>query len=168
MNKKLCIAKITTAHGIKGFVKLKIHIENPKDLETYNPLYIGDDTNETITITLKNAIKGGWVAQIDGITDRNRAEELRNTNLFIDEDRLPAPEEGEFYYKDLVGMTVLDNDKNDFGKVISTQDFGAGDLLEIKPNNGDIFFLPLNDDICPSIDKESKTIQTVDINDYIF
>lgn len=168
MSERILIAKITTAHGIKGFVKLKLYIENPKDIEDYNPLFLNNHSDETITVKLKNAIKGGWVAEIDGVTDRNRAEELRNTNLYINESALPEADENEFYYKDLVDMTVLNNEKQNFGTVLSFQNFGAGDLIEIRPLNGDTFFFPLNNDTCPTIDKEKKTIQTVDIQDYIF
>ncbi|MGB1077571.1 MAG: ribosome maturation factor RimM [Bdellovibrionales bacterium] len=167
MSNRIKIAKITTAHGIKGFVKLKLFAEDPKDIEQYNPLFI-EDTNDTLTVELKNAIKGGWVAKIDGIDTRNQAEELRNKNLYIDESALPEASEDEFYYKDLIGMAILDNNKNIFGKVLSTQNYGAGDLLEIQPNNGATFFFPLNSDTCPIIDNDKKTIQTVDIENFVF
>ncbi len=165
---RLCVAKITTAHGIKGFVKLKVFTEIPKDIENYNPLYTSNTGSDTLTLTLKNAIKGGWVASIDGITDRNRAEELRNTELFINRTSLPEKEDDEFYYDELINMVVLDNDNQEFGYVVSVQDFGAGDLLEIKPKAGKTFFFPLNPNTCPTIDTDNKTIQTVDIEDYIF
>jgi 16S rRNA processing protein RimM len=165
---RIRVAKITTAHGIKGFVKLKLYLEDPKDLEQYNPLFTDETSNKTLKITLKNAIKGGWVAHVDGVIDRNKAEELRNTSLFIKEDMLPDASDDEFYYKDLIGMTILDNSNKPFGEVLSTQDFGAGDLLEIKPADGATFFFPLNEKTCPTIDNDKRTIQTIDIKDYIF
>ena len=53
--------------------------------------------------------------EFDGVNDRNKAEGLRNTSLFIKEDMLPEASDDEFYYKDLIGMTILDNSNKPFG-----------------------------------------------------
>ena len=168
MSNRIRVAKITTAHGIKGFVKVKLYLENPKDIEQYNPLFTSQDKDQTLTLKLKNSIKTHWVAEIEGISDRNRAEELRGQELFIEESDLPEIEEGKFYHKDLIGMNILDNNQTIFGEVLSIQNYGAGDLLEIKPFKGATFFFPFNDDSCPTIDGDKKTIQTKDIESFIF
>ncbi len=168
MSERICVAKITSAHGIKGFVKVKIFTDKPTDLEQYNPLFVSKSTDKTLTITLKNSVKTQWVAEIEGITDRNQAEELRGTELFIEENALPSPDEGEFYYKDLIGMTVLNHEGTLFGTVLAVQNFGAGDLLEIKPPTGDSFYFPFNDEHCPLVDQEKKIIHTKDIESFIF
>ncbi len=162
------IAKITSAHGIKGFVKMKFFIDDLSILENAPPLFIGETSNDTFILTLKNAVKTQWVVQIAGVTDRNRAEELRGTELFIENSTLPSAPEGSFSQQDLIGMTILDSTHTPFGEIIAVQNFGAGDLLEINPLTGSTFYFPFNEDTCPVIDIQNKTIETKGLKDFIF
>ncbi len=147
--KRVCVAKIATAHGIKGLVKLHVFTEN---LELLNaPLFTSKHGDETLSLTLKNATAKHWLAEVKNISDRTEAEKLRGTELFIEHSKLPPPKEGEFYVTDLIGMKVLDKKGNNIGTVIAFENFGAGDLLEIQPANGDSFYLPFNDETVPEI-----------------
>jgi 16S rRNA processing protein RimM len=74
----------------------------------------------------------GVVARIEGVTDRNAAEALKGTELYVDRDRLPAATEGEFYHADLIGLDAVDPDGKAIGSIVAVQNFGAGDLLEVR------------------------------------
>ena len=67
--------------------------------------------------------------------DEYQAEAAKGTLLCIDRDQLPPPEEDEFYYSDLIGLEARLENGELFGKVINVDDFGAGDLIEIMPQN---------------------------------
>ncbi len=130
--KLICVAVITSAHGIKGSVKIRSFTEYPTDIANYSPLYGADGTSKyEIKILSENG--GVIIAEINGVKSRNDAEMLGGTELFIYRDMLPEAEEDEFYYEDLIGLDVraTDNDRV-IGNVTAIYNHGAGDIIEIK------------------------------------
>ena len=121
---------ITSAHGIRGEVKLKSFTEDPAAITGYGPL--ATKSGATLEIASLKPSKNGFIARIKGVSDRNQAEALRGTELLVDRDRLPEPEEEEFYYADLIGLRAETTNGEYYGKVLAVHDFGAGDLLEIQ------------------------------------
>lgn len=157
----LRIAQIQTAHGIRGLVKLRCYLENPEDLETYNPLR--DANGKTYNITLKNPIKGDWLAEVDGIADRTAAEKLRGTELFITRDELPETDDGEIYHNDLIGVTVTDENGTTVGTVRGIDNFGAGDLLDIQPTSGGAsFYIPFAEPFVTKADETGITVAGIE------
>ncbi len=165
MNKKrTCLGKIVAAHGVKGFVKIKPFGEDPFLMEELGSAFTSEDGDETLDIFLKSSTGKYILAEVEGCTDRNRAEELRGTELFYDRDLLPETdtEEGEFYHDDLIGLKAVDEKGAEVGKIIAVENFGAGDLLEIKPANGEAFYVPFNDDYVPDVNLESGIVTIKD------
>ena len=155
--KKLHIADIRTAHGIRGLVKLSVHLENPQDIENYNPLQGSD--GKSYTIKLKNALKGDWLAEVNGIADRNQAELLRGIELFINRDQLPETDGDEIYLEDLVGCEAINAEGHKIGDIIAVENFGASDLIEIKPIDGSkTYYLPIAEPYVQDIDLEQKIV----------
>lgn len=157
MTDRILIAKIATAHGIKGLVKLHVFAENPQLLN--GTLFTSESGDKTLSLKLKNATAKHWLAEIDGITDRNEAEKLRGTELYINQADLPETQADEFYIADLIGLACLDNNNKDIGKVIAVENFGAGDLLEIQPKGTDSFYLPFTDDTILDIHEDKIIIE---------
>src|SRR5687767_9090093 len=89
------VGLITSAHGIKGEVKLRSFTADPEAIAAYSPLETAN--GEKIAIAKLRAQKDGFIAILKGVTDRNRAEALRGTELFVPRVRLPEPDEGEVY-----------------------------------------------------------------------
>lgn len=160
-SKRLCVAKIATAHGIKGLVKLHVFAEDI-DLVKNNTLFTSERGDDTIDLTLKNATARHWIAEVKDLTDRTEAEKLRGIELYINQDALPEPKKGEFYFKDLIGLAVVDKNDAPIGKVIAVENFGAGDLLEIQPSSNlggaESFYIPFNDNTVPEILKDKIII----------
>jgi 16S rRNA processing protein RimM len=142
-SKRIPIAEITTAHGIKGQVKVRSYADDPYALENYT-LYTSETGDQTLTLTLKNAIKGDWIAEVKGITDRNAAEALRSTKLFIAREALPPLPAGQYYHADLICLSVVDENNALVGTVTAVQNFGAGDLLEVKTADGKNIYVPVS------------------------
>jgi 16S rRNA processing protein RimM len=153
---RICVAKIATAHGIKGLVKLHIFVEQPTLAN--GDLFTSIDGDKTLHITLKNATAKHWLAEVEGVTDRTEAEKLRGTNFYIPKEDLPKPDEDEFYFSDLIGLPAIDEDGTEIGKIIATENFGAGDLIEIQPIGSDSFYLPVTDDTVLEITDENITV----------
>jgi 16S rRNA processing protein RimM len=145
--KRVCLGKIVNAHGIKGLVKIMPFDDEPKHIETLGPVYTSETGLHTLTITMKNSAGNKyWLGAVEGVTERNGAEALRGTELFVDRDKLPEAEEGEHYFTDLEGLKVVDTDGNEIGSVVSVQNFGASDLLEIQPVGKETFYLPFTEE----------------------
>jgi 16S rRNA processing protein RimM len=159
--KRLCVGEICTVHGVRGLVKVRAYGDNIGTLQNYGPLYDSEYGDKTHTLTLKHQAGGSWIAEIEGITDRNIAEKLRGTQLWLDRDKLPELEDA-VYYADLMGMHVADKDCKPLGTVIGIEDFGAGELLDIKPDGKPSFYLPFADIYIMNIDDETRII-TVDL-----
>lgn len=129
----LLLGVIIGAKGIKGEVKIKSFTEHPEDVGAYGPL---QDASGKITFELKvvGLSKGLPVARIKGISDRDKAEALKGTELYVSRERLPETEEAEeYYHADLIGLPVFFPDGTKFGTIQRLHDFGAGDMLEIVP-----------------------------------
>lgn len=137
--KRILIAEITTAHGIKGFVKVRSYADDPESLETYT-LYTDETGDRTVCLSLKNPIKNDWIAEVKDVTDRNAAELLRGTKLYVDRAALPALPDGQFYHVDLMGLPAMDESENDLGIVTAIQNFGAGELVEIQTLSGETVY----------------------------
>ncbi len=155
-DKLICIAQVMTAHGIRGLVKLRCHLDNPADLQSYNPLH--DEQGKAYEIVLKNPVQKDWIAEIKGITDRNDAEKLRGLRFFISRDDLPEPDEDEFYYEDLIGCKAISAQGLVLGAVIGVENYGAGDLLEIRPMTGQSYYLPIAEPYVQDIQLDNRTI----------
>lgn len=157
MKKRILIGEIATAHGIKGLVKVRGFVDDESLLES-DKVFTDETSNKTIAIKLKNALKGDWLAEVNGITDRNNAELLRGTKLYIDRTEMPEADDGEYYVEDLKGLKVVDKDGKDIGLILSIQNYGAGDLLDIKPVSGPSFYLTFTDQNVLDVDFDSGIV----------
>ncbi|MEX0583479.1 MAG: ribosome maturation factor RimM [Sneathiella sp.] len=151
----LLLGVIVGAKGIKGELKVKSFTENPEDIVAYGPLQdqLGKTTYKLKVVGLS---KGLPVVRIEGISDRNAAEALKGTELYVARDRLPETEEAEEYYHvDLIGLPVFFQDGMKFGTILRLHDFGAGDMLEIVPESKDdrsAVLVPFTVEMVPEVD----------------
>ena len=123
------VATIVAAHGIKGEVKLKSFTGNRGAFASYGPLSSKD--GRVFEIKKIRSQKEDFLCVLTNITDRNAAEALRGTELFVAREKLPAPKEGEIYLADLQGKQAV-FDGNALGRIIGFQNFGAGELMELE------------------------------------
>jgi 16S rRNA processing protein RimM len=162
----ICVAEVTSVHGVKGEVKLKSFTSTPGDVARYTPLFDEKGVKEFF-ITPRSTNGEMLIVGIKGVSDRNAAEKLRGLKLFTPRSKLPKPKKGVFYFADLKGLKAVQNGK-DFGKVTDVMNFGAGDIIEIKTPDGREYLLPFKAPFAVDPDVEQGTI-TVDIpSDYPF
>jgi 16S rRNA processing protein RimM len=155
-NKRILIGEIATSHGLKGFVKVRTFVEDETLLN--GKLFTNESGDNTLTVTLKNAMKDHWLAQVDGVSEKNGADSLRGTKLYIDRSSLPETNDDEYYIEDLKGMTVAGKDGKVIGTVMDVVNYGAGDLIDIKPPSGDSFYLPFTDETVLNVDFDGGII----------
>jgi 16S rRNA processing protein RimM len=145
----ILIGEIKGAHGVKGLVRLGLYVDN---IDLFNH-------EITYDITLKNRHKDKlWLANIIGITSKEDADALKGTKLYCPASALPDIDDDEFYFSDLIGMECINHDSQAVGTVIATENFGAGDLLEIKPVNGTSFYLTYSTKTVSFVDNKLKVL----------
>ena len=101
------------------------------------------------------------VAKVKGLSDRDAAGALTGVSLFVARDKLPPPDEDEFYIADLVGLAAVSPEGEQIGVVKNVLNFGASDILEIAPAAGETLMLPFTKEVAPSIDFASGKIIVV-------
>ena len=152
MAERICVARIGGAHGIRGEVKLKSFTAHPMAVRDYGPL-MSEDGSASFEIETLRPAKGHLVARLRGVGDRNAAERLAKLRLFVPRERLPPPAADEFYHVDLIGLVAVTADGTEVGTVIAVHDFGAGDILELRPRaGGTTIMLPFTDAFVPVVD----------------
>jgi 16S rRNA processing protein RimM len=124
------VGAITGAHGIRGEVKLRSFTADPAAIAIYSPLETA--AGARIEIARVRPQKDGFIAILKGVTDRNAAEALRGTELFVPRERLPEPENDAVYVHDLIGLAVHLADGSLLGEIVDVADYGAGDLIDVK------------------------------------
>lgn len=151
---RVCLGAIAGAHGVRGQVRIKAFTEVDDDVTAYGPL--SDEAGQRhFKIAIVGRSKGNLLARIEGVTDRNQAEALRGTRLYVDRAALPAPEDEEtFYHADLIGLLAVTEAGAVLGRVRQVHNFGAGDLLELAPegDGSGVQFLPFTKAVVPAID----------------
>jgi 16S rRNA processing protein RimM len=132
MSRMVLLGEIVRAHGIAGEVKLRSFTASPRDLARYGTLADGKGRSFRLA-SLREAGEGLLIGRIDGVTDRNAAEALKGVSLYVARDALPEGEDGDdVFAADLVGLRVVDQVGIAIGEIVAVQNFGAGDLLEVK------------------------------------
>ena len=155
---RVSLGAISGAQGIRGEVIIRSFTEIPENVGAYGPL---TNSEGTVTFDLKvlRSSKKGIIARIKGVDSRNKAEELKGTELFVLASLLPEPDDDAIYYRDLTGLKVVDEADSLIGEITSVQNFGAGDLLEIKfAGSEQTEFLPFHDDYIIDISLENGKI----------
>lgn len=150
-DKLILVAQIAGGFGVKGEVRVTAYTAEPMALMAYGPLLRADGSTG-LTLTSARPDKAGVVGRAKEIATKEQADALRGLKLFVPRDRLPAPDEDEFYLTDLVGLEARDPDGLVLGAIKSVQNFGADDMLEIAPAaGGPTWYLPFTKDAVPDL-----------------
>lgn len=151
-NRRILLGQIGSAHGIRGDVMVRTFTTEPADIAAYGPL-TDKEGGRPLSLTIVRVTDKGVVARIKGVADRNAAELLRGRDLYVLRSKLPKAADAEYYHADLIGLEAFTEDGQPFGRVIAVQNFGAGDLLEIRIGEGrDVEFIPFTNACVPDVD----------------
>lgn len=152
----ICVGELSTAHGIKGYMKLRSFTEIADDIFEYSPHYTKDGGE--INFKKKGVLNNNaFIVQVSGINNRNEAEFIKGTEIYIDRSQLPDLNEEEgFYHTDLIGLDIKDDKTGKvLGKIKHIHDFGAGDVVEIDfLEKKDVTDFPFTEEIFPQINIE--------------
>ena len=132
----LVIGKITTAFGIKGWVKIVSFTENPIDIFSYSPWFLKQKGNfEEVDVQLWKQQSKGLVVKFPNCNDRDKAFSLRQIEIAVKVEQIKTLEDGDFYWRDLVGCRVINADNENLGVVKKLMETGANDVLVVNIDN---------------------------------
>jgi 16S rRNA processing protein RimM len=158
---RVLLGRIADAHGIRGEVLIHSYAAVPEDIGAYGPLSDAAGAR-SFQIESARATAKGVVARLEGVGDRNAAEALKGVELYVDRDRLPAAAEDEFYHADLIGLDAVDADGKPIGRIVAVQNFGAGDLIEVRlTGSGRTELVAFTETTVPSIDMSAGRVVVV-------
>jgi 16S rRNA processing protein RimM len=132
--RRILIGRIHGAFGVRGEVKLESLTEPQGNLVRYQPWILRDAAGREREVSGVKARVGGkgLIGTLPGIEDRDAAEALRGTELYVPRSALPPPKDGEFYWIDLEGLRVENLQGVDFGRAAFVFPNGANDVLVVR------------------------------------
>ncbi|WP_250313637.1 ribosome maturation factor RimM [Neisseria sp. Marseille-Q6792] len=155
---RVAMGYIKGVFGIKGWLKIAANTEYSDSLLDYPEWQLVKD-GKTVSVTLEagKVVNGELQVKFEGIDDRDSAFSLRGYTIEIPREAFAPTEEGEYYWADLVGMTVTNKDNAILGKVSNLMETGANDVLMIDGEHGQIL-IPFVSQYIETVDTGSKTI----------
>jgi 16S rRNA processing protein RimM len=130
---RILMGVVGRPHGVRGLLRVHSYAAVPADLASYGVL--SDDHGGSWTLRWR----GEGIAELADasgtvLRDRDQAAALVNRRLYVTRDRLPEPEEDEFYLTDLIGLTAVERSEEGervIGTVLAVHDYGAGPSIEL-------------------------------------
>ena len=165
-DRRICVGVITGAQGVRGAVRIKSFTAVPEDVASYGPLE-DEGGARRFALRLVGRAKGVVIGTIPEIGDRDAAEAMKGTRLYVERSALPAPEEGEYYHADLLGLEAVLRDGTVLGTVRAVHEYGAGDSLEVAREGGRSVIVPFNRIVVPVVDLAGRRL-VIDPPDGLF
>ena len=132
-NHYVVLGQVVGVFGVKGWVKIRSDTSPRDNILHYSHWYLRQQTGWTRhRVIASQAHSKGLVVQFEGISDRDAAAQLRGCEVAVLREQLPAPDQGEFYWTDLIGLRVRNRQGQDLGKVSGLLETGANDVLVVQ------------------------------------
>jgi 16S rRNA processing protein RimM len=130
----IVVGKIGSPYGVRGWFKVQTFTEFGTSILKYSPLYMRQNNDEWRIITLEDGRPHGkgFILKIAGINTPEDARLLTGNALGITRAQLPQLKENEFYWSDLIGLTVVNKNGEIYGKVTDIMETGSNDVLVVK------------------------------------
>ncbi|MEM8920796.1 MAG: ribosome maturation factor RimM [Pseudomonadota bacterium] len=159
------VAQIAGAFGVRGEVRVRSFTAAPDDCFAYGP-FLDQNGAQILTPLKATPHKDGFIVRPEEDQQREAWEARKGELLHVRKDALPAPDEDEFYFNDLIGCEVVHLDGRALGCVKAVHNFGAQDVLEIESEAGG-YMLPFTQEAVPEVDIASRRIMTAVADDYL-
>jgi len=159
----LLIGKITGAHGIRGDVKLLSYAESLSVFSQGSRILLkkGDQPGQYHIIDRVKPFKRHGLMTLKGVHNRDQAESLAGWEVHIDASLLPEPEEDAYYWRDLIGMSVLTAEGRSIGRLTEIIPTGSNDVYVVQDGDTETL-VPAIQSVVIDIDTD-RNIITVDL-----
>lgn len=156
----LAIGRLVGAHGIRGEVVIHFHDGPDRTLPPGEPirLHLPGKPHASYRVVSARPHKGRFIVALDTITDRNQAEALTAAEVVADRASLPPLEDGEYYWRDLIGLSVFDIARQYLGTLTAIFPTGSNDVYVVQ-NGADEILVPALESVVVSIDLDAGVME---------
>ena len=163
MSKYLETGKIVGVFGLKGELKV-ISDSTTNRFFKGSELYLGRNIKNLTKVTISSARihKGMYMVTINELYDINLVEKYVNQTFYIDRDEMDDLEENEYYFDDLIGLKIIDGNKNEYGEVVDVLDLPSSAVIEIKLKNDKKIMIPFVGVYINDVTKEYILIERIE------
>jgi 16S rRNA processing protein RimM len=154
------MGRIVAAQGLLGWVKVQAFTEHLDTLIDYDTWQMGNDTHpwrEFKVLECKPHTKV-LVARLEGVTDRTAAENCKGLLIAVPRSSLPKQGDDEYYWSDLIGMSVINLEGEQLGRVDNLLDMGANDILCVRSDRGEIL-IPFLSHVVQQVSLDERLIR---------
>jgi 16S rRNA processing protein RimM len=132
------MGRVAAPYGVKGWIKVAPFTAAPDALTRFGRWWIGG-TDGWEEVEIMKAVRHGAsvIAQFAGCGDREQAVKLRGCEVAVAREALPAPAKDEYYWADLVGLEVVNAERESLGKVTELFSNGAHDVMRVGAGKGE-------------------------------
>lgn len=168
MTKWFNVGKIVNTHGVKGEVRVISRTDFPEErYKVGNTLYIWQEKGTeplAVKVTSHRQHKSFDLLTFEGYSNVNEVEQLKGSLLKVPEEQLGELAEGEYYYHEIIGCTVVTEDGETIGTIKEILSPGANDVWVIKQPKGQDILIPYIEDVVlqVNIDEKLVTIQVME------
>ena len=157
MNRKnfILAGSILGLHGLKGYIKVKSFLENPKDLFNYDRYFINKISFSSLLLKFNK--KSVFICELVGVNSIEEAKKFVNKDIFIYKTSLPKTDKDDIYLNDLISFNVELESGLYLGELVKFYDFGAGTIIGVKHGHTEEM-LPFSDNFIINIDQDLRVI----------
>ncbi len=131
----IVLGKMGSSYGIRGWLRVFSSTEDAESIFDYQPWFIQKAGQwQQVQLESWKHHNQDMIIKLKGVDDRDAANLLTNCEIVVDSSQLPQLEEGDYYWKDLMGCQVVTTEGYDLGKVVDMMETGSNDVLVIKAN----------------------------------
>ncbi|MCE1225685.1 MAG: ribosome maturation factor RimM [Geobacteraceae bacterium] len=130
----IAVGRISGTHGIRGQVRLHSYSGNIESLQAAKSVLLRSPAGNTRQAQLKRAAfhSGKFLLTLDGFDTIEKSQELTGYELFLQRDQLPAPDADEYYWQDLLGLSVVTTEGQELGTLKDILETGANDVYLVR------------------------------------
>jgi 16S rRNA processing protein RimM len=152
----IVVGRIVGVFGVRGWCKVFSHSRPREQILSYTQWHIGQDKNRQVVTLQEGKVHGeAIIVKLDGIDDRNQAAALKGSHIWITPSQLERLESDEYYWRQLIGLEVIDQAGVLLGKVDGLIETGANDVLLVKAGKQEHLIPFIMDQVVTKIDIET-------------
>jgi 16S rRNA processing protein RimM len=157
------LGRVLGAHGLGGLLKVRSDAQSVESFLAAGRVRIGESIEASADFVVRRAVpaKKHVLLDLEGIDGADQAQRLTGQEIFAARRDLPPLEEGEYYWADLHGARVVDQDGRPVGRLVRIINPGAHDVFVVRPEGDsekDELLIPVVDRFVLDIDPTAGRI----------
>lgn len=154
----LVVGKLRRSHGVKGEMSMEILTDFPQRLRRHRTVYVGEKHEPLVIDSVRRQDQAMLIA-FEGLEDCDVVARLRNQLVYVQASELPALPEGEYYYHQLIDLSVVDEQGRELGVLTEILETGANDVYVVTGADGKELLLPVLENVVLGVDLEKRQIR---------